>query len=153
MLAVRAVLLFGFLMAGVELGRAQEGQAPAAPPPADPSAPAAPLLPPAPTPEGAASDPLPDPTQPSPGLRELLGPIGPGATAAAPAPLPEILLRGRVIRENQSGSALLEIAGRLYIVRAGAEFTHGSLTLKVRDISATEVVLELEPLRRTLSLR
>lgn len=50
---------------------------------------------------------------------------GPRVRAPAPAPLPTIALRGRILAKNKAPAALLEIGGALSVVKVGAELSLG----------------------------
>lgn len=106
-----------------------------------------------PGPAPTAKQPSKDPTEPTPKLREVLdtGKIGP---AGAPT-LPTIVLRGRVIIENQPAVALLEFDPKQppVPVSAGATLGLGGLKLKVLEITATEVRIEISSREEVLILR
>lgn len=103
-----------------------------------------------------------DPTQLSPRMREMLAPkVEPRAQEVAKAPppkLPEILLRGLVVGKESQGSAALEVkGGSTVLVRAGSSFTAvsagQSLMVRVRNISADSIELEIPELQQTLTIR
>ncbi|MGE0433950.1 MAG: hypothetical protein AB7S36_16975 [Planctomycetota bacterium] len=95
-----------------------------------------------------------DPTRPGPDLRHLLGANGSRASQA----VPDIRLKARVIRDGRPATVLLEVDGRLVLLREGSELTlttdNGNLqTLRATAVTDDEVRLHLMPLDRTIVIR
>lgn len=97
---------------------------------------------------------IPDPTQPSGKLKDaLMPPRSPAPTAPSPvARLPALALRGRVLAAGRPGAALLEVEGRVYSVSPGQTVAAGGTVLRVVEVSAGEVRLELLPGRDVMVL-
>jgi hypothetical protein len=112
---------------------------------------------------GAASEPGPvaaegqlrDPTEPSPRMRQLID--APKAQGKA-LELPVVELKARIVGGNQGGVAMLQIDKRLIVVRQGSEIAldgmhYGAQRIRVVELNANEVRLDLQPLDRVLTLR
>lgn len=111
---VPAALALTLCLAGAASLLAQD-QAPPPSAPARPAEPPAEVAPvPSRTPPGPEA-PLRDPTR---GARRF-GPIRPGGARSL---LPQLALRGRVLRDGRA-AALIEVEGRLQLVRVGDELT------------------------------
>ena len=143
---------------------AESGPIPPIPPPPGPSAdivaPGSPADKTAPSGVGtspansAPGQSLRDPTSPSPMLRDL---IDPGRNQPKSMELPLIQLRGRIIGGGQPSAAMLEIDKHSYLVRKGSEILFpgsrpGAQSIRVLDVTAEEVRLEILPLGRSVSL-
>jgi hypothetical protein len=102
----------------------------------------------------AAKQALRDPTRPGPQLREL---ISPSRSQAKAAEVPAIQLRGRIVDGPLPNAAMLDIDQQPYLLRKGSEITltganAGAQTLRVLDVTAEAVRVEILPLGRTLIL-
>jgi hypothetical protein len=94
--------------------------------------------------------PLPDPTKPSKTFEGLLQPkSGPGQGPR----FPTIALKGRVIMQGKPAAALLEIDKGLVLVNQGSAVGGGGMLIRVIDVNAQEVLLEVGPTAEKLSLR
>jgi hypothetical protein len=113
------------------------------------------LAQPAPKPETAPvpSQPRSDPTTPSDRLREAME-INKAGGGAAPK-MPNVVLRGRVLVQDKPAVALIELDPKAppVAVSKGTTLMSGSLKLKVTEVSATEVRIEVSPLNETIVLR
>ena len=98
----------------------------------------------------AAQAPIPDPTKPSPAFEKILQPkVGPGQMK-----LPALVLKGRVLTADKKAAALLEVDGRLAIVSRDSMIGGpGVSTIKVIDVTAQEVLIEIGPGNERISLR
>lgn len=101
-----------------------------------------------------------DPTQLDVDLQRRLDTRAtPAAPDASPiAPLPTIALRGLVVAVGGKGAAMIQVGEALYHVDANSVVsargaTGAAHTLRVRSISADEVVLEAETTGDTIVLR
>ena len=97
-----------------------------------------------------------DPTTPSPKMRDTLDPPQPpgGGTATAAPQVPKVVLKGRVLTADQPPAALLEIDGKLQLVRKDSQLNGGGrITLRVVEISRGQVVIEVQPLKETIILQ
>jgi hypothetical protein len=97
-----------------------------------------------------------DPTTPSPKMRDALDPPSvPGAGSPGAAPqVPKVVLKGRVLAADQPPAALLEVDGKLQIVRKDSQLNGGGrITLRVVEISRSQVVIEVQPLKETIVLQ
>ena len=133
-----------------------------------PAAPAPPMReqdPPAvqlPAPEQDVPAPrLRDPTEPGDELRDLVAPLrlGQPGTAAGLA-VPRVMLKGRIIGPDAPPAAIVDLQGAVYVVHENSELSVGSpegplagLTLRVTEISVSEVRVEILPFRRVMILR
>jgi hypothetical protein len=102
-----------------------------------------------------------DPTQPSPEVREAIEAsqfvpsTGPGSAAAPALVLPQVKLKARLVGAVGRPVAMLEINGQLFTVYSDSETTianpgGGATTLLVRTITASEVQIEVLPLKKLL---
>jgi hypothetical protein len=89
-----------------------------------------------------------DPTTPSDKLREIMAV---SKTTGKEPVWPSVILRGRVIAKDQPGVAVLEIAGKSYVVGKGNLIPGG--VYRVKDVTSQEVTLEIVPLKENLILR
>jgi len=134
------------------------GQAPPASNPVPPKAPAGPAAPVADAPPaiegGVPAGKLTDPTRPSPNMKDALSrQINPKSAAPAPGVSP-MALRGRVIAADKPAAALLEIDGRIYTVSKGSVLAGANkTTIRVLDVTASEVRLEVSPTKEIVILR
>lgn len=98
-------------------------------------------------------EPANDPTKASPALeRELAVPKNGGAAPALPA----VRLKGRVIAPDKSAAALLEIDPKTppYLVTRGTTLVlPNNIRLRVLEVTAGEVRIEISPLNETIVLR
>lgn len=117
-------------------------------------------------PEPGLSDepPLRDPTQPGDGLREVVAPFrmgqGPRPGGSGDSGLPEIVLKGRIVGPEKPPAAMLEIDEFLHVVHEGSRLSVpseglglGSITVEVKELTATEIRLEISPLRQEIVIR
>jgi hypothetical protein len=90
-----------------------------------------------------------DPTQPSPKLRDVLD------TAKGPGGLPAFVLRGRIIIENQPAGALLELEPKQppLLISAGTEFAVGGVKMRVLEVTANGVRIEISSRNEVIVLR
>lgn len=100
---------------------------------------------------------LQDPTEASQRLREALTiHLGPGTM---PVTIPMPMIRARMIAADQQSAALLEISGRVFMVRPGNEINFAvqgqanPLTMVVSSISAADVQLVVKATRQTVVVR
>lgn len=91
-----------------------------------------------------------DPTQPGPLLKDLLGK---GKTEVVlPSLLPK--LKGRVLQRGKEPAAMLEVDGTLVVVgRNSIVTTRGGASLKIMEITAAEVRIEMQPSQEKIILR
>ena len=99
----------------------------------------------------------PDPTAPSPRLREVMR-RDEKPVEKTPAKLPILTLKGLVLAEGQPPAAMLSLDGATaQLVREGSRLSAGgeggALTLIVRKITASGLELEVEELKKTISVR
>lgn len=111
-------------------------------------------LPPS-VPDPAAEPPPRDPTQPSPKLKDALDLQRTLPGQPAESRLSAIRLKGRIIAKDKPPVALIELEGKPspVLVTAGSTISLGSVQLRVVEVSAAEVRIEVQPLNETLSLR
>ena len=93
-----------------------------------------------------------DPTQPSASLRDALGAVkgrgNPGANR-----LPLITIKGRIIAKDKLPAILLEVDGRVYRIFKGTVMNGlGNTTLKVTDLTRSEVTILVSPQNETMVL-
>jgi hypothetical protein len=94
-----------------------------------------------------------DPTQPNPDLREKLDALKPRPEVVRPIGGPGLVLRGRLLVTGQPAAALLEIEGRVQLVRTGTLINLGSRqSVRILSITAAEVRLEVEPTKDVVTL-
>ncbi len=95
---------------------------------------------------------LKDPTSPSAKMRDVLTTKAtPGGAAPRVSPL---ALRGRVIARDKPAAALLEVDGKLYTIGKGSVLAGpNNTTIRVLDISSTEVRIQFDPLKEIVVLR
>ena len=103
------------------------------------------------------SDPLHDPTRPSPIMKQLIGPIKLPGQAKAPE-IPDIELKSRIIGGLQAGVAVLGVDKQIYVVSKGSEFTlagpkYGGQKVHVMELDADVVRLEIQPTNLSVTLR
>jgi hypothetical protein len=97
----------------------------------------------------------PDPTKPTPELRQALEVPKGGPDGAAPR-MPAITLKGRVIAQDQPPAALLEIDPRQpprLVTKGSVVVLNGNLRLRVVEVTVGEVRIEVSPLNETIILR
>ncbi len=104
-----------------------------------------------------------DPTEPGEEMRDMVAPFRmgqPGRPSAAGLAVPRVTLKGRVIGPSSPPAAMVELQGALYLLQVDSELTvdspeaaFGGLTLRVTDITASEVRIEVMPLRTVIVLR
>jgi len=132
--------------------------------PAIPAEAAAPHLPGDPTGPPAVPVPVRDPTQPGEQLRDLVAPIRMGQQAgkggASGISLPQVTLKGRIVGPLVPPAAIVEVDTVLHVLHQGSELTVptpnvglGSLTLRVSELTSSEVRIEIMPLRQAIVLR
>lgn len=124
------------------------------PPPAQPPSTVAPsqsgVVPPPPLSSvNGPQEPPRDPTQPSPQMRDLL-------TKPKSQDLPPLELKGRILTAGQTPLALLALDKHLFVVRQGAEISldgsYSGMSIRVAEITGSEVRLEIVPLGRSMFL-
>jgi hypothetical protein len=99
-----------------------------------------------------------DPTQPSPEVRQAIEATQAAPTAANPAGpiVPQIKLKAKLIGSIGQPVAVLDVNDKLYVVHADTEIEaplgSGS-RIMVRELNATEVRIEMLPLKRIVVLR
>ena len=130
--------------------------APAAQAPAEPAPKADPELP-------APRTPPRDPTEPGEELRDLVAPFRmgqPGRPGAAGLAVPRVTLKGRIIGPKAPPAAIVELHGAVYVLHEESELTVdgpeaalGGLTLHVKQITSSEVRIEVLPLGKIMVLR
>jgi len=123
---------------------------------------------PVPTPEleqpARPPAPLRDPTEPGEELRDMVAPfrLGPGGRPGglASRALPGVALKGRIIGPSAPPAAIVELQGALYVLHEESELTVdsseaalGGLTLRVTQITSSEVRIEVMPLSQVMVLR
>jgi hypothetical protein len=157
---LRIVFCFAVVL-GIDAGLTTASE-PALPFPQTPPQPAsgnAPklLMPPLPAVEagnGAGSEPLHDPTAPSPIMRQVIGP--PKAQGKTTLELPVVELKARIVGGNQGSVAVLQIDKRIVVVRQGSQIdldgAHSGQKIRVIELNADEVRLEVQPLNRIVSI-
>ena len=102
-----------------------------------------------------------DPTQPSPEVREAIEAsqfvpgAAPGSGAAAAPVMPQVKLKARLVGAIGRPVAILESNGQMFTVYSDSETTianpgGGATTLLVRTITASEVQIEVLPLKKLL---
>ena len=131
------------------------GQQPTPPPdvvkPAEPKD-----LEPPPKPPDMGPTPLPpietnDPTQPSDRLRQILG-QGKAANGA-PARLPLIAIKGRVIVKDKPPAMLVDVGGQLQLISKGSVLPGpNNTTLHVTDLTRSAVTIQVMPQNETIVL-
>lgn len=132
-------------------------------PAAQPLAPALPKPKPQPE-EPAAQAPLRDPTEPGDEMRDMVAPFRMGQPGrprgVAGMALPGVALKGRIIGPAAPPAAIVELQGALYVLHEESELTVdspeaalGGLTLRVTQITSSEVRIEVMPLRQVMVLR
>ncbi len=104
-----------------------------------------------------------DPTEPGEELRDLVAPFRmgqPGRPGAAGLAVPRITLRGRIIGPKAPPAAIVELHGAVYVLHEESELTVdgpeaalGGLTLRAKQISSSEVRIEVLPLGKVIVLR
>ncbi len=80
----------------------------------------------------------------------------PATPAAAPAPaaLPSLVLRGRIIAQDRAPALLVEVDGRLqFFTRGSVVPGPGNTTLRVQEMSNSEVKILISPQNEVLILR
>src|SRR5262245_5746220 len=93
----------------------------------------------------------PDPTIPSPRMRDMIGGSKP-ATATGVAKLPTVLIRGRVLAKGRPPAALVEIDGKVYAITQGTTLVvGGTQTLKFIEVTADQIRYELNASRDAFS--
>jgi hypothetical protein len=96
-----------------------------------------------------------DPTKASPKLKEVIDPpkLAPGAVG--PTKLPSPVLRGRVIGKDRPPAVLLELEPKTppALVSQGSTLSVGGYRLKVLEVTASEVRIEVAPLNEIMILR
>ncbi len=126
----------------------------------------APALPePKPQPEAPAqAAPLRDPTEPGEELRDMVAPFRMGQSGRpggmAGMALPRVALKGRIIGPSAPPAAVVELQDALYVLHEESELTVdgpeavlGGLTLRVTQITSSEVRIEVLPLGKVMVLR
>jgi hypothetical protein len=104
-----------------------------------------------------------DPTQPSPEVREAIEAErfqpkpGDGQSSAPAAPvMPQVKLKARLIGAVGQPTAVLDVNGQMFTVRANSEVlisnSSTGATLIVRELTAAGVSVEVLPLKKTLLL-
>jgi hypothetical protein len=74
--------------------------------------------------------------------------------APVAARLPAVVLKGRVIARDRSPAALVEVDGRLQFLTRGSVLAGpGSTTLRVMEMSASEIRILVSPPNETIVLR
>jgi hypothetical protein len=102
-----------------------------------------------------------DPTEPGEAMRDLVAPLRLGQSGASAAlAVPRMMLKGRIIGPVAPPAAILDVQGSVYVVQQDSELTFeatdsplGGLTLRVTEINASEVRIEVMPFRKVLILR
>jgi hypothetical protein len=102
-----------------------------------------------------------DPTEPGEAMRDLVAPLRLGQSGASAAlAVPRMMLKGRIIGPVAPPAAILDLQGSVYVVQEDSELTFeaadsplGGLTLRVTEINASEVRIEVLPFRKVLILR
>ena len=97
--------------------------------------------------------PLPDPTNPSGPFKDMLKPKSTTGPAAAANRTPVIALRARVLAPGKEPSAMLEIDGKLALVYRNSVIAFGSAAVRIFDINAQEVRVEMASTKETFSIR
>jgi hypothetical protein len=109
--------------------------------------------PPAVVPDGKDKLPLPvpDPTEAKGVFMEIMRQKG----AKGPlAKLPYVALKGRIVQKGKTPAALLEVDGKLYLVNQKSVLSgSNNLTLKILELNASEVRIEVSPLNEIIVLR
>ena len=93
-----------------------------------------------------------DPTTPGPIFKDILG----KKDAKGPyAPkLPSILLKGRIVPKGKPPAALLEVDGKLYLVNQKSMLSgSANVTLKILELNASEIRIEIGPQKDIMVLR
>ncbi len=104
-----------------------------------------------PRPKKTPRDELKDPTDPSPKIKDLLDTKGPNSPAAKAS---TITLRGRIIARDLPAAAILDVDGRRYTVGQGSVIpAAGGGTVKVIELNAVSIRLELSPGKEVIDLR
>ncbi len=144
------------LVAAAEEARNVQRARPADEAPAEPAANADPELPPTRMPPR-------DPTEPGEGLRDLVAPFRmgqPGRPGAAGWAVPRVTLKGRIIGPKAPPAAIVELHGAMYVLHEESELTVdgpeaalGGLTLRAKQITSSEVRIEVLPLGKVMVLR
>lgn len=144
------------LMAATEDAQNVQRTRPADEAPAEPAANTNPELP-------APRPPARDPTEPGEELRDLVAPFRmgqPGRPGAAGLAVPRITLRGRIIGPKAPPAAIVELHGAMYVLHEESELTvdgpeaaFGGLTLRAKQITSSEVRIEVLPLGKVMVLR
>ncbi len=116
-----------------------------------------PMMPPLPAAEAgptAGSEPVHDPTSPSPRMRQLIDP--PKVQGKTAMEMPVVELEARIVGGNQDSVAVLQIDKRLVVVRQGSEIAldgaHNGQKIRVLQLDANEVRLEVQPMNRIISV-
>lgn len=99
--------------------------------------------------------PVKDPTQPTGKLKEILTPQPkagiPGAAPATTYKMPTLAIKARVLAKGKA-AAVIEVDGQIYSVSPDASIIAGGLTLRVIEVTATQVRIEVVQLKETVVL-
>lgn len=103
-----------------------------------------------------ATPPMKDPTQPTGKLKDILTPqpkagMNPAAPAAAVYKMPAMAIKARVLGKGKA-AAVIEVDGQAYSVTPDATILAGGVTLKVIEVSAALVRIEVVQLKETVVL-
>ncbi len=144
------------LVAAAEAARNVQRARPAEESPAEPAPKPDPELP-------APRTPPRDPTEPGEELRDLVAPFRmgqPGRPGAAGLAVPRITLRGRIIGPKAPPAAVVELHGAVYVLHEESELTVdgpeaalGGFTFRAKQITTSEVRIEVLPLGKVMVLR
>lgn len=98
---------------------------------------------------------VPDPTVPGPLFERILNPKATkGPTGASTFRMPPIAIKGRIVSKDRPASALLEFDGRLYLVNKDSILGGGNnVTLRIVELNASEVRIEVSPFNEIVILR
>ncbi|MFO0802204.1 MAG: hypothetical protein U0791_03635 [Gemmataceae bacterium] len=108
-----------------------------------------------PEPEGK-SPPMKDPTQATGKLKDILTPqpktgMTPAAPGAAVHKMPAMAIKARVLGKGKA-AAVIEVDGQAYSVTPESTILAGGLTLKVIEVTAALVRIEVVQLKETVVL-
>lgn len=82
--------------------------------------------------------------------------LGTGNKAGAPQ-LPSLVIRGKLLVAGRSGVLVFELDKQLYMLNEGATLNltgpYSSISLRLVELSRDSVVLEAQPLNKTIRLQ
>jgi len=97
-----------------------------------------------------------DPTLPDATLQQFLSGQNANGKASAPAGLPSMLLRGKLLSPRRPAIVVIEIDKQLVTMSEGVSATlagpFAGLTVTLEQVTAQEVILKVDPPARTIRL-